>query len=88
MKSCVMYVLVALFGLLATPQASAQSIVGAWTETGQDTTAEGASVLVFFANGYDIQIQNAKVSEAPHGFDGFELAATHGIRPPAHSRSR
>jgi hypothetical protein len=59
-----------LFGLLAAAQVSAQSIVGAWTSN--DSTVEGASVVVFFANGYFFQIQNAKASEAPHGFDGFE----------------
>ncbi len=56
--------------LLAASPASAQSIVGAWTAG--DTTVEGASVLVFLANGSYFQIQNAKASEAPHGFPGFE----------------
>jgi hypothetical protein len=56
--------------LLAVSRVSAQSIVGAWTAG--DTTVEGASVLVFLANGYYFQIQNARASEAPHGFDGFE----------------
>src|SRR6266508_6979256 len=70
MKSCKTYILCTLFSLLAVTQASAQSIVGAWTAG--DTTIEGASVLVFLANGYYFQIQNAKASEAPSGFDGFE----------------
>jgi hypothetical protein len=64
------YFLCLLFGMLAASHAAAQSLVGAWTIT--DTTAEGASMLVFFPNGCFIQIQNAMVSEAPHGFDGFE----------------
>ena len=70
MKVCRTYLIGILFGLLAASGACAQSIVGAWT-TG-DTTVEGASVIVFFANNTFIQIQNAKASEAPHGFDGFE----------------
>jgi len=70
MKTCKTYFLCALFNLLAISPASAQSIVGAWTSN--DSTAEGASVVVFFANGWFIQIQNARASEAPHGFDGFE----------------
>jgi hypothetical protein len=69
-KVCRTYLIGILFGLLAASQACAQSIVGAWT-TG-DTTGEGASVVVFFANNTFIQIQNARASEAPHGFDGFE----------------
>ena len=67
LKTCI---LCALLSLLAAFQASAQSIVGAWTVG--STTVEGAFVLVFLANGYYFQIQNAKASEAPHGFDGFE----------------
>ncbi len=70
MKVCRTYLIGVLFGLLAASGACAQSIVGAWT-TG-DTAVEGASVIVFFANNTFIQIQNAKASEAPHGFDGFE----------------
>ncbi len=66
-KTCI---LCALLSLLAAFQASAQSIVGAWTAG--STTVEGASVVVFLANGYYFQIQNAQASEAPHGFDGFE----------------
>ena len=66
-KTCIVC---ALLSLLAAFQASAQSIVGAWTAG--STTVEGASVLVFLANGYYFQIQNAQASEAPHGFDGFE----------------
>ena len=66
-KTCI---LCALLSLVVVFQASAQSIVGAWTSG--DTTVEGASTLVFLANGYYFQIQNAKASEAPHGFDGFE----------------
>ena len=60
----------ALLSLLAAFQASAQSLVGAWTIG--STTVEGASVVVFLGNGYYFQIQNAQASEAPHGFDGFE----------------
>jgi len=67
LKTCILCV---LLYLPAAFQASGQSIVGAWT-TGS-TTVEGASVLVFLANGYYYQIQNAQASEAPHGFDGFE----------------
>lgn len=70
MKICKTYLLCTLFSLLSVSQTWAQSIVGAWSNN--DTTAEGSSVLVFLANGYFFQIQNAKASEAPHGFDGFE----------------
>ena len=66
-RSCLFGV---LLGMLTVAQASAQSIVGAWTAG--STTVEGAFVLVFLANGYYFQIQNAKASEAPSGFDGFE----------------
>ncbi len=62
--------LCAWISLLPAFAVSAQSIVGAWTAG--DTTVEGASVLVFLANGCYFQIQNAQASEAPHGFDGFE----------------
>ncbi len=60
-----------LLGVLMAGQAVAQSLVGAWVIA--DTTAEGASVVVFLGNGAYAQIQNAKASEAPHGFDGYEL---------------
>ena len=70
MRSLKVYYLCLLFGTLAASHAAAQSLVGAWTIT--DTTVEGASMLVFFPNGCFIQIQNARDSEAPHGFDGFE----------------
>jgi hypothetical protein len=70
MKSFKTYIFCTLFILLAGTQASAQSIVGAWTAG--NTTVDGASVLVFLANGYYFQIQNAEASEAPHGLDGFE----------------
>ena len=70
MKRYKTYLVSILFGLLAASQASAQSIVGAWTSG--STTVEGASTVVFFPNGFYIQIQNAKASEAPHGVDGFE----------------
>jgi hypothetical protein len=66
-RSCLFGV---LLGMLAIGQAGAQSIVGAWTIG--STTGEGTSVVVFLANGYYFQIQNAQASEAPHGFDGFE----------------
>jgi hypothetical protein len=49
MKSCKTFVLCALFCLLAASQASAQSIVGAWTSG--DTTAEGTGLIVFRSNG-------------------------------------
>ena len=70
MKSCKTYILCALFSLLAVAQASAQSIVGAWTI--DDTTAEGTAVTVFRSNGTFYHIENALASEAPGGFDGFE----------------
>lgn len=70
MKTCKTYILCALFSLLAVSQAWAQSIVGAWSNG--NTTAEGSAVIVFLANGYFFQIQNAQAAEAPHGFDGFE----------------
>ena len=70
MKSCKVYFVCALLSLLAAAQASAQSIVGAWT-TG-NTTAEGSTAIVFLGNGYFFHIGNALASEAPHGFDGFE----------------
>ena len=70
MKRCKTYIVYALFSLLAVSQASAQSIVGAWTIG--DATAEGAAVTVFRANGTFYHIENALASEAPHGFDGFE----------------
>ena len=66
-KTCI---LCTLFSLLAISQASAQAIVGAWSFG--DTTKEEGSVIVFFANGCFIQIQNAKAGDAPHGVDGFE----------------
>jgi hypothetical protein len=37
-------------------------------------------VVVFLANGYYFQIQNAQASEAPHGFDGFERGPIHESR--------
>jgi hypothetical protein len=48
----------------------AQSIVGAYSDA--DTTKEGASVIVFLANGTYYQIVNAPATDAPTGFDGFE----------------
>ena len=70
MKTCKAYILGALFSLLAVSQASAQSIVGAWTI--DDTTAEGTAVTVFRSDGTFFHIENALASEAPGGFDGFE----------------
>lgn len=70
MKSLKTYLLCALLSLVAVSQASAQSIVGAWTI--DDTTAEGSSVVVFLGNGYFYHIENALASAAPQGFDGFE----------------
>ncbi len=68
-KTCVLCV---LFGLFGASPVLAESIVGAWTNSGVDTTAEGASVVVFLDNGYYFQIQNAKAADAPHAVDGFE----------------
>jgi hypothetical protein len=68
-KTCILCALLSLFG--ASP-ALAESIVGAWTVSGSDSTLEGSAVLVFLANGYYFQIQNAKASDAPGGVDGFE----------------
>ncbi len=59
-----------LLGMLAVSQASAQSIVGAWSDG--DSTKEGSAAIVFFASGYYYQIQNALAGDAPTGFDGFE----------------
>jgi hypothetical protein len=64
---------VALILLLAAIQpALAQSIVGSWIPAGQNMRDEGASVLVFMADGHYYQVQNARVAEGPSGFDGFE----------------
>ncbi len=59
-------------GYLAAYGASlpAQSIVGTWT--GTDTTTEGASALTFLNNGTYFHIQDARASEGPNGFDGYE----------------
>jgi len=70
MKTCKTYLLCALFSLLAVSQASAQSVVGAWS--GGDTTKEGSGVLVFFANGSFYYIENVAKAEAPSGFPGYE----------------
>lgn len=59
--------------LCGAGQVMAQSIVGSWIVPGQNTRAEGAEVLVFLANNYYFQIQNAKASDAPASVDGFEL---------------
>jgi hypothetical protein len=48
----------------------AQSIVGSYSDS--DTTTEGASNIVFLANGTYFQIQDAPASDAPTGVDGFE----------------
>ena len=68
-KSCIFCVVFSLFG--ASP-VLAESIVGAWTDSEADTTKEGSSVVVFLANGYYFQIQNAEAADAPHAVDGFE----------------
>ena len=68
-KTCTFCVLFSLFG--ASP-VLAESIVGAWTDSHADTTKEGSSVVVFLANGYYFQIQNAEAADAPHAVDGFE----------------
>jgi hypothetical protein len=72
MKICKTYLLCALFSLLAVAQASAQSIVGAWSGSDTETTKEGAAVFVFLANGSFYYIENVAKSEAPGGFPGFE----------------
>ena len=59
-----------LFGLLTTSHAGAQSIVGAWT--GGISTSEGAFVVIFFADGFFVQIDNVTPLDAPGAFDGFE----------------
>jgi hypothetical protein len=58
------------FGLLTASHAGAQSIVGAWT--GGVSTREGAFVVIFFANGFFVQIDNVTPLDAPGAFDGFE----------------
>ena len=70
MKTCMNCIMGVLFGLVAASQAGAQAIVGAWTST--DTTREGSSVIVFLANGYFYNIENALAADAPTGFDGYE----------------
>ena len=65
MKICKTYLLCALFSLLAVAQASAQSIVGAWSGSDTETTKEGAAVFVFLANGSFYYIENVAKSEAP-----------------------
>ena len=72
MKIYKTYLLCALFSLLAVAQASAQSIVGAWSGSDTETTKEGAAVFVFLANGSFYYIENVAKSEAPGGFPGFE----------------
>jgi hypothetical protein len=72
MKSFKTCILCTLFSLLAVTQASAQSIVGAWSGNDVATTAEGAAVFVFLANGSFYYIENVASSEAPGGFPGFE----------------
>jgi hypothetical protein len=59
-------------GYLAAYGASlpAQSIVGSYS--GSDNTKEGAYFVAFLANGTYFQVQDAKVAEAPGGFDGIE----------------
>jgi len=59
-----------LFGLVTASHASAQSIVGAWT--GGISTSEGAFVVIFFADGFFVQIDNVTALDAPGAFDGFE----------------
>ena len=72
MKIAKAFLLVALLSLLAVAQASAQSIVGAWSFDDIDTTKEGAAVVVFLANGSFYYIENVAKSEAPGGFPGYE----------------
>ena len=60
----------AVLATLTVTHAGAQSIVGAWTNNA--TTGEGAFAIVFLANGYYLQIQNARASNAPRAVDGFE----------------
>jgi hypothetical protein len=59
-------------GYLAAYGASlpAQSIVGSYSSS--DTTTEGASVVALLANGTYFQVEDARVSDGPGGFDGFE----------------
>jgi hypothetical protein len=59
-------------GYLAAYGASlpAQSIVGSYSSS--DTTAEGASVVAFLANGTYFHVEDARAADGPGGFDGFE----------------
>jgi len=70
MKTCNSYILFALFSLLSASQAWAQDIVGAWTRG--DTTKEGSSVIVFFADGYFVEIEHARAVDAPVSISGVE----------------
>ena len=72
MKIAKAFLLCTLLSLLAVAQASAQSIVGAWSFDDIDTTKEGAAVVVFLANGSFYYIENVAKSEAPGGFPGYE----------------
>ena len=59
-----------LLGCMASLPAAGQGIVGAWSS--QSGTSEGAYALILLGNGFYVHIENARASEAPHGFDGFE----------------
>ena len=72
MKICRACILCTVLSVLAVAQASAQSIVGAWSGGDTETTKEGAGVAVFLANGSFYYIENVAKSEAPDGFPGFE----------------
>ena len=71
-SSCFRGALIAalLGGGSAAPLVAAQGIIGAWST--QSVSAEGANVVVFLANGYYIQIENAHSSAAPSFVDGYE----------------
>ena len=66
-KACIVGIHVCL---VIAPLADAQSIVGAWA--GGNSTREGGFVVLFFPNGFFVQIDNVTPLDAPGAFDGFE----------------
>lgn len=70
MKIHALKLLLLASSLALATAAQAQSLVGAWSFG--DTTGDESGVLVFFANGYYVHIEDSSPTFAPSAVDGYE----------------